>query len=181
MVLKGPNLDDVIYEWPLIEESFNPIFPRGLITDRGSSVSSKHITELLHALNAGITRRNQINSETEETNSGKTVEQIPPIKQYLSTPYYPLSHSQIERWFSTFSQSLRRLIREYPQTWANYAGRICQVLNNMRSITDINQCVVMCHQVSCHRPRVMSSATCHVIGHVSKCLRVYVSECHHVT
>ena len=56
-----------------------------------------------------------------KTISEKTNAEIPQIKQYLSPPYYPLSHSQIERWFSTFSQSLRILIKEYGlDIWLGY-------------------------------------------------------------
>ena len=93
------------------------------MSDRGTSVSAKHITELLKAINAGVAVQNEEKSDDE---------QVPGIKQYLSTPFYPLSHSTVERWFSTFGQSLRRLVRERPQDWHLYAGRICQVLNNTR-------------------------------------------------
>ncbi|HIC32498.1 MAG TPA: transposase, partial [Flavobacteriaceae bacterium] len=120
--LKENNSDEIARF--LIEEAFNPSFPKSLLTDRGSSVSSKHITELLTAINCGIDERNKAKEEDEIQAEG--------IRHHLSTPYNPLGHSQIERFFSTFGQSLRRCIREHPQNWHLFAGRIAQVVNNTR-------------------------------------------------
>ena len=85
--------------------------------------------ELLNAYNAGlqewIKKQPALETLPQDQHPG-------PIKQSLSSPYYAQSHSTIERYFSSFSQSLRRLIAEYPSTWAQYAGRIAIVLNNTR-------------------------------------------------
>ena len=108
----------------LLEQVFTPIFPGVLISDRGTSVSAGHVTELLAALNAGVVEHNSTLPDGKQPVEG--------IRQKLSTSYYPLSHSAIERFFSTFAQSLRRLIREYPQNWQNYAGRIAAVINHTK-------------------------------------------------
>ena len=101
--LKNNNTDEVARF--LIEQVFNPIFTKNLLSYNGKSVSSKHVKELLTAINAGVDKLNLESGKKEASN----------IKQRLSSPYQPLGHSQNERFFSTFGQSLRRLVRERPR------------------------------------------------------------------
>ena len=109
----------------LLNNCFVPSAPARIVSDRGSSVSQGKVTELLRCYNAGLQHY-----DAEKTDHNTPTPE--PIKQSLSTPFYSLSHSQIERWFSTFSQSLRRLVDIKPETWPLYIQRIVNVWNSTK-------------------------------------------------
>ncbi len=92
--------------------------PRFILSDHGSSVTQSEVQHLYDAVNSGLDNLKK---------QGKVPEDTPPLKPKVSSVYRPMSHSLIERFFSSYAQCLRRLLINKPDTWHLYAGRVTAI------------------------------------------------------